>query len=78
MLYEMNKNIRIRICDSYVFFVNIKTNDLFGLKTNSYLYLKSKMDSGLTDTVLNSENERFKIFICELIDNGVIVKNDCG
>ena len=74
MRYEINDDIRIRICDTKAFFVNIKTNALFSLHTNSYRYLKSKLDSGLTDAILDKENDKFNIFISELIRNGVIVK----
>ena len=76
MIYEINDDIRIRVCDSQTFFINIKTNELSSMNTNSYMYFKSKLDSGLTDTIFDNENDKFNVFISELIRNGVIVKND--
>ena len=75
MYYFINNNIRVRICESKTFFVNIKNNVIYNINTDAYLYLKKKLDENLTvEELINCKTE-FRNFIDNLIEVGVIEKN---
>lgn len=71
MKYYINDNIRVRICDSQTFFVNIHNNSIFNINTNTYMYLKNRLDEGL-NTTTHSESKEFINFIMELKKNGIL------
>lgn len=76
MHYCISKDIRIRICDSQAFFINIRTNELFTMNTNLYMYLKNRLNSEFTEDNSDRKEEKIKNFINELLKIGVLEKDD--
>lgn len=72
MKYCINNDIRIRICDTQTFFVNIKNNTIFNVETSTYLYLKKKLDEGLTSEMLSNSPVQFRAFVMQLKDYHII------
>lgn len=71
MKLYINDNIRVRVCESQTFFINIHDNSVFNISTNTYMYLKKRLDEGLNSD-LNYESKEFACFITNLKKNEII------
>ena len=78
-MYKISDNIRIRECDEISFFVNIKSNLIFTIKTETLKFLIKKIEEGLTLKKVNIDKTEFIKFIKILEKQKILeYKNDCG
>ena len=77
-MYKISDNIRIRECDEISFFVNIKSNLIFTIKTETLKFLIKKIEEGLTLKKVNIDKTEFIKFI-KILERQKILeyKNDC-
>lgn len=77
-MYKISDNIRIRKCDEISFFVNIKSNLIFTIKTETLKFLIKKIEEGLTLKKVNIDKTEFIKFI-QILEKQKILeyKNDC-
>lgn len=77
-MYKISDNIRIRECDEISFFVNIKSNLIFTIKTETLKFLIKKIEEGLTLKKVNIDKTEFIKFI-QILEKQKILeyKNDC-
>lgn len=77
-MYKISENIRIRECDEISFFVNIKSNLIFTIKTETLKFLIKKIEEGLTLKKVNIDKTEFIKFI-QILEKQKILeyKNDC-
>ena len=77
-MYKISDNIRIRECDEISFFVNIKSNLIFTIKTETLKFLIKKIEEGLTIKKVNIDKTEFIKFIKILEKQKILeYKNDC-
>ncbi len=77
-MYKISDNIRIRECDEISFFVNIKSNLIFTIKTETLKFLIKKIEEGLTLKKVNIDKTEFIKFIKILEKQKILeYKNDC-
>ena len=77
-MYKISDNIRIRKCDEISFFVNIKSNLIFTIKTETLKFLIKKIEEGLTLKKVNIDKTEFIKFIKILEKQKILeYKNDC-
>ena len=77
-MYKISDNIRIRECGEISFFVNIKSNLIFTIKTETLKFLIKKIEEGLTLKKVNIDKTEFIKFIKILEKQKILeYKNDC-
>ena len=77
-MYKISDNIRIRECDEISFFVNIKSNLIFTIKTETLKFLIKKIEEGLKLKKVNIDKTEFIKFIKILEKQKILeYKNDC-
>ena len=79
MKYIFSKNIRFKTCAENSFLVNIKTNSVFQINTDTLKYLRERLSYGLTEEKICAEELCFKHFVvklneCEILE---VVKDEC-
>lgn len=72
MKYILSKDIRFKTCDEISFLVNIKTNFIFKINTDTLHYLKKRLSDGLTEEKLRVEELVLKNFVVELHKRGIL------
>jgi hypothetical protein len=77
-MYKISDNIRIRECDELSFFVNIKSNLIYTIKTETLKFLIKKIKEGLTLKKVSIDKTEFIKFIQTLEKQKILeYKNDC-
>lgn len=79
MKYIFSRDIRFKTCVDLSFLVNIKTNSVFQINTNTLNYLQECLSDGLTEEKLCAEELFFKNFVIELQKREIleVVKDEC-
>lgn len=65
-MYKMSSKIRTKTCGELSFLVDITTNEILSLKTNTLEYLILRLEQGLTKEEINKADTPFAQFIKEL------------
>lgn len=77
-MYKISDNIRIRECGEFSFFVNIKSNLIYTIKTETLKFLIKKIKEGLTLKKVSIDKTEFIKFIQTLEKQKILeYKNDC-
>ena len=77
-MYKISDNIRIRECGELSFFVNIKSNLIYTIKTETLKFLIKKIKEGLTLKKVSIDKTEFIKFIQTLEKQKILeYKNDC-